>query len=194
MAKGKSKHEGVPSILIVLQPGFYRRSLEYYQRWVNALESGRFKQIEGHLMLKNQEHCRYCCLGVLSKLWGRLIETTNIAKNCISGADDHVNSIQFLRENFSDGRQLKASGKFEGAYVVISRNEETLSFKKIGKKAKIRVVRGSFYSQNVNKIMHQMASCAGDTRTYNSLAELNDNGVPFKLIAKVIKHLYRRPR
>ena len=145
-------------------------------------------------MLKNQEHCRYCCLGVLSKLWGRLIETTNIAKNCISGADDHVNSIQFLRENFSDGRQLKASGKFEGAYVVISRNEETLSFKKIGKKAKIRVVRGSFYSQNVNKIMHQMASCAGDTRTYNSLAELNDNGVPFKLIAKVIKHLYRRPR
>lgn len=42
--------------------------LPFFTEWIKALESGEFKQCEGRLLKDGA----YCCLGVLSRIQGRL--------------------------------------------------------------------------------------------------------------------------
>jgi len=52
-----------------LPKGYERIELPFYDEWIEALESGEYKQGIGELTLP--DGC-YCCLGVLSKIQGRL--------------------------------------------------------------------------------------------------------------------------
>lgn len=55
---------------------YHRQPLPGKNTWVAALRSGEYKQADGYLMLDDEEDGKYCycCLGVLSKLQGRLNE------------------------------------------------------------------------------------------------------------------------
>jgi hypothetical protein len=48
--------------------GYERIELPFFNEWVKALESGEYEQGYRNLCLNN----KYCCLGVLSKVQGRL--------------------------------------------------------------------------------------------------------------------------
>jgi hypothetical protein len=59
---------------LALPEGYEKQELPYFNEWVEALESGKYKQGEGVLCGKKGEELQYCCLGVLSKIQGRLVQ------------------------------------------------------------------------------------------------------------------------
>ena len=56
---------------IVIPDGYERIPLPFFNEWIAALESGKYKQ--GTMVLKDFSD-GYCCLGVLSAVQGRLTE------------------------------------------------------------------------------------------------------------------------
>lgn len=76
-------------------PDDYQKiSLPYFNEWVTALESGKYRQATGRLCkpLKNKK-LGYCCLGVLSKIQGTLLKIKN-------GYGDHsINDCGLSRKN-----------------------------------------------------------------------------------------------
>lgn len=55
-----------------LPSGFKKVKLPFLKEWIAALEGGKFRQCSRSLCeLKNKRYA-YCCLGVLSKIQGRL--------------------------------------------------------------------------------------------------------------------------
>ena len=60
---------------IVTPKGYRRKSLPFFQEWVDALESGNFRQVTGTLAEpKGSKSLGYCCLGVLCRVQGRLVK------------------------------------------------------------------------------------------------------------------------
>lgn len=56
-------------------PDHYEKiSLPYFKEWVEALDSGEYAQGSGVLCMIGNSIKSYCCLGVLSKVQGRLTE------------------------------------------------------------------------------------------------------------------------
>jgi hypothetical protein len=89
---------------LVLPEGYERKELPYFNEWIAALESGEYEQCTGFLCNRN----KYCCLGVLSKVQGRL---------SANGTDDFGPTNLLYRTNPCFD-QLKASGSFpDGVYV-----------------------------------------------------------------------------
>lgn len=116
-------------ITIELEDGFKKVKLPFFRKWVNALESGKFKQGKGQLYKENPD--RYCCLGVLCKVQGVKIENESLLK---------INNPCYA--------QLGESGKLpDGAFTENCENW--------------------------------------------NLALLNDSGVKFKTIAKIIKTVWK---
>jgi hypothetical protein len=68
---------------VITPEGYEKIELPFFDEWVNALESGEYKQGEGFLC-KVEE---YCCLGVLSKIQGRLtkLEGSDLAFDAKEG-------------------------------------------------------------------------------------------------------------
>lgn len=58
------------NLKVSLPEGYKRQKLPFFRKWIEALESGEFKKITEQLA--NKQHTRFCCLGVLSKIQGRL--------------------------------------------------------------------------------------------------------------------------
>lgn len=62
--------------LIKLPANYQKIKLAFFKKWISALESGKYRQCNGTLCKPNDnKKLTYCCLGVLSKVQGRLIKT-----------------------------------------------------------------------------------------------------------------------
>jgi hypothetical protein len=57
---------------LVIPEGYEKRELPYFNEWIAALESGDYEQHLGKLCWDGKT---YCCLGLLSKIQGRLTPT-----------------------------------------------------------------------------------------------------------------------
>jgi hypothetical protein len=55
-----------------LPKNFKKVKLPFFQKWVNALESGKYRQCTHQLCAPYNKKLSYCCLGVLSKIQNRL--------------------------------------------------------------------------------------------------------------------------
>ena len=133
-------------ITVTLPPGYEKPSLPWFDTWINALESGNYRRVDGLLTGPVGEDSRtgYCCLGVLSKVQGRL------------GKDG------------CDGRT--------SAVTVLSTNNPSV-------KSGIMSTKGSF-PRGV-KIVDS------DGYVYETLARMNDKGYSFKVIAGIIKQIWK---
>ena len=128
--------------LILILPDDYKPvKLPMRDEWITALLSGEYQQGKNFLFSDN----KYCCLGVLSRIQGRLTKT--------SGSDFFIDGCN-------------------GSYIGLSYDNPVYqvlnSCGKLSKKIKVYF----------NKLR------------YGSLDLLNDNGVTFADIAKIIKFVY----
>lgn len=72
--RGNIMETKISNTLTLITPDNYQRiELSFFDEWVAALRSGKYGQGDGLLYDPKKE--AYCCLGVLSKLQGRLKET-----------------------------------------------------------------------------------------------------------------------
>lgn len=124
---------------IELPENYKRRKLPFYNWWIAALESGKYRQCTGTLCSVSNKKLTYCCLGVLSKIQGRL-------KKFSLGYEDYDEHDTTLHENNPSYDALGCDGSFplgvsvthnktkEVAYDLMNCNDELrLSFKDIAK-------------------------------------------------------------
>ena len=125
---------------LVIPDDYQKIPMPYFKEWVSALESGEYKQIKNRLCSIEGDDCSYCCLGVLSKIQGRLTK---------EGSDEDFRYWTYLSPFNPLHPFLGSVGYFP---------------KRIG-----------VYS---------------DDDYFISLSVLNDKGLPFPEIAKVIKEIW----
>lgn len=113
------------------------------KKWIDALKSGKYRQAEGALRVKN----RFCCLGVLCDLYKK----------------EHPSAHWLPDGSF----QVKYKDKNKYNYE----EEKNYLPKPVMKWAGLEIYRGIVYY---------------DGCFTTDLTELNDDGVPFKEIAKII--------
>lgn len=75
-----SLHSCRLKLTVKLPANYERIQLPFYTKWINALESGKYFRAEESLF--DEDTGGYCCLGVLSKVQGRLEDGND---NGISG-------------------------------------------------------------------------------------------------------------
>lgn len=125
---------------LVIPEDYQKIPLPYFKEWTSTLESGEYKQTKNRLCLIEGDDCSYCCLGILSKIQGRLTA---------DGGDGDFRHWTYL----SDSNPLLP---FFGSIGYLPKG--------------IRV-----YSDDDYLV---------------SLSVLNDEGLPFSEIAKVIKEIW----
>lgn len=76
-------------VLVSLPFGYRKKKLPGLKAWVDALNSGKYRQGNSHLCIKNNGRFKYCCLGVLSKVQGRLVSTKCEAERGDGTVDDY---------------------------------------------------------------------------------------------------------
>lgn len=81
-------------VLVNLPSGYRKTKLPGLKAWVDALNSGKYRQGNSHLCTKEKGRFKYCCLGVLSKVQGRLVALDNLEKGDGLSKDD--NSVCYL--------------------------------------------------------------------------------------------------
>lgn len=126
---------------LVIPEDYQKIPLPYFKEWTSALESGEYKQTKNRLCLIEGDSCSYCCLGVLSKIQGRLTK---------EGEDNE----------FGDRTYLSSS------------NPLTPFLGSVG-------------------YLPQGVKVYSDDDYFVSLSAINDEGLPFSEIAKVIKEIWR---
>lgn len=105
-------------VFVNLPSGYRKKKLPGLKAWVDALNSGKYRQGSSHLCTKENGRFKYCCLGVLSKVQGRLFSSTddNLEKGDGPSKDD--NSVCYLHSSNPVYPVLAKSGYFpKGVYV-----------------------------------------------------------------------------
>jgi hypothetical protein len=126
------------NIIVLFYEGYKRIKLPLKRKWLTALRSDDFKQ--GQRLLCNSAK-EYCCLGVLSKLQGRLTEDgkdgiiiehgENIAPRNVLGDDNPMRSVLKAIGVFPDGVSVKIISKMLEKRDLAALNDEGVSFKDI---------------------------------------------------------------
>jgi hypothetical protein len=141
---------------IELDDDYQAPPLPYFNKWITALRSGEYTQGKG-MLCRNGE---YCCLGVLSKVQGRLfehkiVERSNEPGTIFSDGEKSLRTYYELNEDNPCVDALDATGVFPiGCTVLLD-----------------------FGGPNLTPVA--------------SLTVLNDNGVSFEDIAKVIEAVWK---
>lgn len=140
-----------PNLQVSIPIGYVSKKIPWRNKWLEALRSGHYKQGTGRLLLKRGATCliteksyntdTYCCLGVLSRIQGRLTET---------GSDRDAGHSCILSPTNPCKASLFSAGRLP----------------------------------NLVKVRY------GDFGDLGSLTELNDRGVSFEDIAKLIEILW----
>lgn len=132
---------------IHLPKNYKKIKLPFFNKWVSALEGGSFRQCTGTLCESGNKRLTYCCLGVLSKIQGRLIKSEGQFTDGLGGSSgdltsgNELYSILSSRGDFPKGVTVSMEDE-DGAYVFaddfIDCNDDLhLSFKDIAKIIKI---------------------------------------------------------
>jgi hypothetical protein len=93
---------------LVLPEGYERKELPYFNEWIAALESDEYKQ--GYHKLFDTANKSYCCLGVLSKVQGRLTEDGCDSNNVLKAILDVTNPCYGMLDgsgSFPEGVSIK---------------------------------------------------------------------------------------
>ncbi len=157
----RCKHD---QVWVRLPSGYRKKKLPGLKDWVAALNSGKYRQGSSHLCVKDNGRFKYCCLGVLSKVQGRLSEVDEDTKGDKPYAGG-VAATSYLHSSNPVYSILSQSGYFPAGVVV-----------------------NVFDKRNVDPIgnpnFYHSAAC--------SLVGLNDDlGLSFKDIAKVLQILFK---
>jgi hypothetical protein len=96
---------------VITPEGYQKVELPYFNEWIAALESGKYMQTRETLCSGG----KYCCLGVLSKVQGRL-----------SAAGYDGLSINVLNDDNPCFPQLNSHGQFPLGVKVITPQGSTL--------------------------------------------------------------------
>jgi hypothetical protein len=89
-----------------LPKNFKKVKLPFFQKWVNALESGEYRQCKNELCTPHNKKLSYCCLGVLSKIQNRLEKDED----------------GLMRDTLHKGESQGALYKSNPCYSVIGKN------------------------------------------------------------------------
>jgi hypothetical protein len=89
-----------------LPKNFKKVKLPFFQKWVNALESGEYRQCTQQLCAPRSKKLSYCCLGVLSKIQNRLEKDED----------------GFMRDTLHKGTSQEVLHKSNPCYGVIRHN------------------------------------------------------------------------
>lgn len=135
--------KGKQSDFVISLPKNYKKiKLSFFNKWVDALEGGDFRQCSGILCEPNNKKLTYCCLGVLSKVQGRLVKTQDGFEDTLHGGTGELNrknplfSILKSRGEFPTG--VKVYNNDDGDSYTVSdlvecNDDLKLSFKDIAK-------------------------------------------------------------
>lgn len=107
--------------VINLPKGFKKVKLPFYQKWIDALEGGKYRQCVGTLCETNNKKLTYCCLGVLSKVQGRLKKDEN--NEMVDHSDGYTGDLNSNNPSF---KALKGRGEFPTG-VCVQKNDHTNS-------------------------------------------------------------------
>lgn len=125
-------------------PNNYKKiKLPFFNKWVSALEGGSFRQCTGTLCESGNKRLTYCCLGVLSKIQGRLIKSEGEFTDGLGGSSGNLTlnnelySILSSRGTFPKGVHVSIQEE-DGAYrfaddLVECNDDFKFSFKDIAK-------------------------------------------------------------
>jgi hypothetical protein len=125
---------------LIIPEGYQKKELPYFKEWTEALDSGGYAQTSGQLCKKYSyvegDETRYCCLGVLSKIQGRL---TSDNTDSLDFDSTYYLSLEnpnypFLRENgtFPEGIAV-ISSKGKRIHNLAELNDNEFSFSQISK-------------------------------------------------------------
>lgn len=180
--------------ILKIPKGYKRKRIGVmYSKWLRALRSGRYKKGKDHLAVRAKRkvkgacktETRYCCLGVLSKLQGRLhfikAEQTSPGtlyfSDCASPATSN-SSHSILHTNNTLGRKIGLGGEFR----KLTADPDGVSIAYCKRKL-------LYLHKPENKKSEEFKSRYFDN--FTSLTEANDGGMTFKQIAWVIGRLFR---
>lgn len=107
---------------LIIPEGYQKKELPYFKEWTEALDSGEYSQGSGQLCQTlsylEEIETRYCCLGVLSKIQGRLVN------NSRDGSD--LDSTYYLSFENPIYRFLGESGTLPAGIEIKSLNEKRI--------------------------------------------------------------------
>lgn len=114
---------------ITIGTGYKKTKLPFFKKWTEALESGKFRQTRGRMRASGNKCVKYCCLGVLSKIQGRLSDKVDV------GTLDLDNPCSTV---FSDNGQFPSEVSvwvdgLNASSLVALNDDFDLSFKDISK-------------------------------------------------------------
>lgn len=123
---------------LIIPEGYQKKELPYFKEWTEALDSGEYSQGSGQLCQTlsylEEIETRYCCLGVLSKIQGRLTEDMDGENgNNVCLSEDNPN-YPFLRYYgvFPNGIEVN----FHDRMIIknlVELNDNNLPFSEISK-------------------------------------------------------------
>jgi hypothetical protein len=118
------------TIILVTPKGYEKKELPYFNEWVKALRSGEYKQGVGTLFRDN----KYCCLGVLSKVQGRLTAEGSDHNSTTAGWLSHTNPCNSAFGSwgsFDEGVWLFLEDRKEGLTGLTDVNDAGATFEEI---------------------------------------------------------------
>lgn len=139
MTRDKNK-----TVKVLVPIGYKKISLPMFEEWISALESGKYRQTKETLCETKNKRYYYCCLGLLSRIQGRL-------KNGCDGVNGETIMLSVDNPLYSF---LTNTGLFQGCVQIHSKG----------------------------RVMVEA----------DVLSHLNDLGLTFKEIAKIIKVFWKK--
>lgn len=115
------------TISIQLPAEYEPRVLPFFEKWMEALESGEFSQTTGTL----QYHDNFCCLGVLCKTQGRLIDGYDGQERCCLPEGNPCFSELSQEGNFPLGCTVTYRGTEMNSLAAL--NDRGATFEEIAK-------------------------------------------------------------
>lgn len=148
---------------------------EVKKLWMDALRSGRYSQ--GREALRRDD--QFCCLGVLCDLYREFHPTTRwIPHTSVYLAGD---SLPGLKYTFLDCKSLLPNAVYQWATGVVV--EHALS--EVSPAAPAEIVEKHLFQAGF--LMPPFSMTRHDGAHAHEFSYLNDNGVPFHVIASIIE-------
>jgi hypothetical protein len=108
-------------IRVITPDNYEKQELPFFDEWIKALESGEYEQGRAFLCTNN----KYCCLGILSKVQGRL----TMPKDARYGIDGAYKVFSGLSSTNPCHKQLNYLGDFPpGVKVNVAIEKDNIDF------------------------------------------------------------------
>lgn len=155
-------------------------------KWLNALESGKYKQTKSKLYNNNTNG--FCCLGVLTNEY---CETKNLDFDDITGYkkafDYKLEELESMTWYDIPQREKEREAKRDAEHTYETTSLNILVSRWIGLRNNVSLKDLKWDAKLEKKYYDQSYTDTDHRGTTDILATLNDGGVKFKDIAKFIR-------